>query len=73
MLGGAAQPFAVLEEGAGPLAWALLFVLVGLPAVLMGGTLPVLIRSLAPQLGRIGAPEAACTRPIQAAPSRARC
>ena len=51
----AAQPFAALEEGAGPLAWALLFALVGMPAVLMGGTLPVLIRSRAPQPGHIGA------------------
>jgi len=51
----AAQPFAALEEGAGPLAWTLLFALVGMPAVLMGGTLPVLIRSRAPQPGQIGA------------------
>jgi MFS family permease len=51
----AAPPFVALEERAGPLAWALLFALVGVPAVLMGGTLPVLIRSRAPQAGQIGA------------------
>jgi hypothetical protein len=45
----AAPPFAALEEGAGPLAWALPFALVGVPAALMGGTLPVLVRSLVPQ------------------------
>ncbi|MFM0674176.1 spermidine synthase [Paraburkholderia sediminicola] len=54
----AAAPFASLQERAGPLAWALPFALVGLPAVLMGGTLPVLMRALGPratQLGRSGA------------------
>jgi len=51
----AAPPFAALEARAGPLAWALLCALVGMPAVLMGGTLPVLIRSRAPQPGQIGA------------------
>jgi spermidine synthase len=51
----AAQPFAALEERGGPLAWVPLFALVGVPAVLMGGTLPVLIRSRAPQPGYIGA------------------
>ncbi|WNC91687.1 fused MFS/spermidine synthase [Paraburkholderia sp. FT54] len=54
----AAAPFAWLQERAGPLAWALPFALVGLPAVLMGGTLPVLMRALGPratQLGRAGA------------------
>jgi spermidine synthase len=50
-----AQPFIALEAGAGPLAWAPLFALVGMPAVLMGGTLPALIRSRAPQPGHIGA------------------
>jgi spermidine synthase len=54
----AAAPFAWLQERTGPLAWALPFALVGLPAVLMGGTLPVLMRALGPratQLGRAGA------------------
>ena len=51
----AAQPFAALEEVAGPLAWVLLSALVAGPAALMGGTLPVLIRSRAPQAGQVGA------------------
>ncbi|EJM91989.1 putative spermidine synthase with an N-terminal membrane domain-containing protein [Pseudomonas sp. GM74] len=53
----AASPFAWLEEHIGLLAWVLPFVLVGIPALLMGGTLPVLVRSLAsdPQhLGKAG-------------------
>ena len=41
----AAAPFAALQDQIGPLAWALPFALVGLPAVLMGGTLPVLMRA----------------------------
>ena len=45
-LGVAAEPFAWLEQRIGLTAWALPFALVGLPAVLMGGTLPVLVRSL---------------------------
>ncbi|OLL28666.1 spermidine synthase [Burkholderia sp. SRS-W-2-2016] len=50
--------FASLQNGFGPLAWALPFALVGLPAVLLGGTLPVLTRALRPagsSLGRVGA------------------
>jgi spermidine synthase len=54
-LGHAAPLFVRLEAVAAPLAWALLFTLVGAPAMLMGGTLPVLIRSWAPQSGHIGA------------------
>ncbi|MGY2296566.1 fused MFS/spermidine synthase [Pseudomonas yamanorum] len=42
----AASPFAWLEQQVGLLAWVLPFVLVGIPALLMGGTLPVLVRSL---------------------------
>lgn len=42
----AASPFAWLEQHIGLLAWVLPFVLVGIPALLMGGTLPVLVRSL---------------------------
>lgn len=45
-LGMAAQPFAWLEQRFGLLAWVLPFLLVGLPALLMGGTLPVLVRAL---------------------------
>ncbi len=56
-LGTAAAPFAWLEARIGLLAWALPFALVGLPALLMGGTLPVLVRSLninAKGLGQAG-------------------
>ncbi|EPJ2809334.1 fused MFS/spermidine synthase [Pseudomonas putida] len=49
----AAGPFARLEASAGLLAWALPFVLVGVPALLMGGTLPVLVRALAPVTGQL--------------------
>ena len=49
----AAGPFARLEGSAGLLAWALPFVLVGVPALLMGGTLPVLVRALAPVTGQL--------------------
>lgn len=53
----AASPFAWLEAHIGLLAWVLPFALVGIPALLMGGTLPVLVRSLASnpqQLGKAG-------------------
>ncbi|MHC8314223.1 spermidine synthase [Pseudomonas sp. LB3P31] len=53
----AASPFAWLEQHIGVAAWVLPFALVGVPALLMGGTLPVLVRSLAtdPQhLGQAG-------------------
>jgi len=42
----AAPLFAALESHAGPAAWFLPFLLVGLPAVLMGGTVPVMIRAV---------------------------
>jgi spermidine synthase len=55
-----AAPFVELREAVGPLAWALPFVLVGLPSVPMGGTLPVLLRArrpgdeaVAPATGRL--------------------
>ncbi len=41
-----AMPFVRMQEHLGILAWTLLFVLVGAPAFLMGGTLPVAIRGL---------------------------
>nr|WP_199047038.1 fused MFS/spermidine synthase [Dyella sp. ASV24] len=47
LLAHSAAPFAYLEQRVGWLAWALPFVLVGLPAVAMGGTLPVLVRACA--------------------------
>ncbi|MDT8837231.1 fused MFS/spermidine synthase [Paraburkholderia fungorum] len=50
----AAAPFALLQDRIGPLAWAIPFVLVGLPAILMGGTLPVLMRALCPVAANIG-------------------
>ncbi|WP_425495863.1 fused MFS/spermidine synthase [Paraburkholderia bonniea] len=50
----AAAWFALLQTHAGALAWLLPFVLVGLPAVLMGGTLPVLMRVVSPTAGRMG-------------------
>jgi spermidine synthase len=49
----AAAPFAILQNHAGLLAWAIPFGLVGVPAVLMGGTLPVLMRSLVPRDGDV--------------------
>ncbi len=49
----AAGPFARLEANAGLLAWALPFALVGVPALLMGGTLPVLVRAQAPVTGQL--------------------
>ncbi|WP_250516712.1 fused MFS/spermidine synthase [Caballeronia sp. INDeC2] len=49
-----AAPFVTLQASAGPLAWALPFVLVGLPAIAMGGTVPVLTRALAPSRKGVG-------------------
>lgn len=40
--------FVALQDSVGPLAWALPSGLVGLPAFLMGGTLPAALRSLYP-------------------------
>jgi spermidine synthase len=47
LLAHAASPFASMETRAGGLAWLIPFALVGMPAFLMGGTLPVVIRSWA--------------------------
>jgi len=49
-----AAPFAVAEQHAAPLAWGALFLLVSIPACLMGGTLPVLVRSVVPRQEAIG-------------------
>jgi spermidine synthase len=46
LLAGAAPVFARVEASSGVLAWALPFAAVGLPAALMGGTLPVLAKAL---------------------------
>ncbi|PCR96121.1 spermidine synthase [Pseudomonas fluorescens] len=50
----AASPFAWLQDHVGLLAWVLPFMLVGVPAILMGGTLPVLVRSLGSAPGKGG-------------------
>jgi spermidine synthase len=49
----AAPAFAIMEARAGFVAWALPFLLVGIPALLMGGTLPIAIRSLAPGVAHL--------------------
>jgi len=46
--------FASLEARAGLFAWLLPFALVGIPAVLMGGTIPVMMRVLQPASGDLG-------------------
>jgi spermidine synthase len=48
-----ARPFVAIESHFGLLAWAVPFLLVGAPAFLMGGTLPVAVRWLGPRLSRI--------------------
>ncbi|PRA71408.1 spermidine synthase [Pseudomonas sp. MYb187] len=53
-LGMAAGPFARMENSIGLLAWVLPFALVGVPAVLMGGTLPVLVRAVTRDVESIG-------------------
>lgn len=50
----AASAFAWLQAHVGLFAWLLPFTLVGIPAVLMGGTLPVLVRALASNPGKAG-------------------
>jgi spermidine synthase len=50
----AARPFAAMQDHIGVFAWALPFALVGVPAILMGGTLPVLMRAVAPLNGDVG-------------------
>jgi len=48
LLSRSAPWFVWLEIHTGPVAWALPFLLVGLPAVLMGGTVPLMMRVIAP-------------------------
>lgn len=55
LLANAAPWFATLETSVGPLAWLMVLALVGIPACLMGGTLPVLIRSVTSSARSIGA------------------
>jgi len=54
ILARAAAPFAWLEAHVGLAAWVLPFALVGVPAVFMGGTLPVLMRSRGAIDGYVG-------------------
>jgi spermidine synthase len=54
VLARAGPSFVYLESTAVPLAWTLLFVTVGLPAMLIGGTLPALARAIAPAREVIG-------------------
>jgi spermidine synthase len=51
----AAPLFAALEDKSGPLAWGLVFLMVGVGPFLMGGTLPAMVRSLRLAADRIGA------------------
>lgn len=53
-LANAAPAFVSLEAVSRPLAWALLFLAIGLPALLMGGTLPALVRAVAPAEKAVG-------------------
>jgi spermidine synthase len=47
VLARAAPWFAAIELHSGLLAWAMVFVIVGIPPFLMGGTLPTLVRAIA--------------------------
>ena len=53
-LASSAPLFVRLQGAAGPLAWALPFLLVGVPATLMGGTLPAAVRTLGPGDSSVG-------------------
>ncbi|HEX5397914.1 MAG TPA: fused MFS/spermidine synthase [Verrucomicrobiae bacterium] len=55
LLSQSAPWFVWLETHTGPLAWGLPFLLVGLPAVLMGGTVPLMMRVVSPVAGRVAA------------------
>lgn len=46
--------FATMESTSSLLAWAMVFVIVGIPPFLMGGTLPALVRSLGAGPGGVG-------------------
>jgi spermidine synthase len=50
----AANPFAAMEQQVGPFAWLPLFLLIGLPALLMGGTLPAVVRAVGPGQSEVG-------------------
>ena len=53
LLSHAAAPFAAIETRVGGLAWMIPFMLVGAPSFVMGGTLPVLIRSWVSEDGSV--------------------
>ncbi|MGF6574181.1 spermidine synthase [Paraburkholderia sp. GAS333] len=53
-LGHSAWVFARLQNSVGAFAWLLPFALVGVPAIAMGGTLPVLLRALGPSQRELG-------------------
>jgi len=46
--------FVAFKAASGPLAWLLPFSLIGLPAFFMGGTLPALVRAVAPDNASVG-------------------
>lgn len=54
LLAAAPAWFAALEMRSGVLAWTMVFALVGVPAFLMGGTLPVLVRAVTSSAVAIG-------------------
>jgi spermidine synthase len=54
LLAHTAPAFVSVEAVSSPLGWALLFLEIGLPALLMGGTLPALVRAAAPAEEVIG-------------------
>ena len=54
LLGEGAAAFAWLEARFGAAAWLVPMLLVAAPAALMGGTLPVLVRALAPAQDQVG-------------------
>lgn len=50
----AAELFAAMEQQVGFFAWLPLFLLIGLPAFLMGGTLPAVVRAVGPVQSEVG-------------------
>jgi spermidine synthase len=50
----AGPSFVLIEAMARPLAWALLFLAISVPAMLMGGTIPALVRTIEPGEGTRG-------------------
>ncbi|WP_316396284.1 fused MFS/spermidine synthase [Bradyrhizobium sp. 33ap4] len=54
ILANIAPVFVAIESASGLLAWAMVFVLVGIAPLLMGGTLPVLVRAVLQNSGDAG-------------------